>query len=486
MGQRRIVIVALFGLFLSACSRTPQSVVEDVAQKTGATGLKTIQYSGTGSAFRFGLSYEPTEPWPKLEMKSYTRVVDYEKGAWQDNSFQEQFANRPRDDRPQPEFRFRNEIAAFADGHAWNVIGDGAPAAAHEEVEERQLQAVITPLGWVKAAMTANPTMESANINGKEVTAISFTVQGNHKVKGYVNAENLLEKVETWVANPLFGDMLIETNYSDYRDFSGVMFPGKILQNMGGFPVLDLTVSEVKPNAPVNIEVPEEAKQPPTPHEGVKTKKVADGLWYLAGGSHTSMVLEFNDHVVVFDCPGEEERSLEVMAEVKKLVPGKPIRYVINSHHDPNHSGGIRTYVAEGVTVVTHAINKEFYERIFQTPHTLEPDRLFQNPKPATFLTVENEHTLTDGTRSLVLYQVKDNIHNAGLLMAYLPKEKILMEADSWSPRAPNIPYPPPNLMTLNLADNIERLKLDVQYILPTHGRMVPIAELRRAIMSRR
>src|SRR5262249_57865222 len=104
------------------------------------------------------------------------------------------------------------------------------------------------------------------------------------KVKALVNERNLVEKVDSWNANPVLGDMLTETTYADYKDFGGVQFPTKITQKQGGFPSLDLTVSEVKPNAPLDLQAPDNVRQ-----AGVKveTDKEADGGGDLSGRAHT-------------------------------------------------------------------------------------------------------------------------------------------------------------------------------------------------------
>lgn len=106
----------------------------------------------------------------------------------------------------------------------------------------------------------------------------------------------------------------------------------------------------------------------------VEVQKVAQGVWYLTGGSHHSVAVEFKDHVVVVEAPWNEERSLAVIAEVKKTIPGKPIKYVVNTHHHFDHSGGLRTYVAEGATVITHEMNKAFYEESWIPGRWLSPE----------------------------------------------------------------------------------------------------------------
>jgi glyoxylase-like metal-dependent hydrolase (beta-lactamase superfamily II) len=198
------------------------------------------------------------------------------------------------------------------------------------------------------------------------------------------------------------------------------------------------------------------------------------------------MAVEFKVYVTVVEEPFSEERSLAVIAEVKTLVPNKPIRYLINTHHHFDHSSGIRTYVAEGATIITHRINTAFYNQVFKLPRTLSPDRLSLNPKSARFETATEKHVLTDGSRSLELHLLQGNPHNPGLFLVYLPKEKLLYQADSFTAPPPGAPLPPAvnmvNTRNLNLMANIERLRLEVEQILAAHGRVMPIADLRKAV----
>jgi len=215
----------------------------------------------------------------------------------------------------------------------------------------------------------------------------------------------------------------------------------------------------------------------------VTAEKLDEGVWYLTGGSHHSVALEFADHVAVIEGPLNEERSAAVITEVRKLVPAKPIRYLINTHHHFDHSGGLRAYVAEGATIVTHESNKVFYESTFKAPHTLNPDRQSRERKKAKILATGAKHVLSDGTRTLEIHHIQDNPHNSGIVMAYLPKEKLLVEVDVYTPPQPNAPPPStPNPATVNLYENIQRLNLDVNRIAPLHGRLVTMADLRSAI----
>ena len=98
----------------------------------------------------------------------------------------------------------------------------------------------------------------------------------------------------------------------------------------------------------------------------------------MKGGSHHSIAIDQRDHIVVVEAPQNEARSAAVIAKVKETIPNKPIRYLVNTHVHFDHSGGLRTYVDEGATIVTHALNKPYYEQAWAAPRTLNPDLLAQ------------------------------------------------------------------------------------------------------------
>jgi len=240
----------------------------------------------------------------------------------------------------------------------------------------------------------------------------------------------------------------------------------------GGFPTLILEVSDVKANVPVTI--PPSQPIAPTAAVTVESEKIADGVYYLKGGTHHSVLVEFADHLAVIEGPQNEARSLAVIAEARKLVPNKPIRYVINTHHHFDHSGGLRTFVDAGATIITHDINQAFYEKAFAAPRSLNPDRLEQSKKKATIEITGDKKVLSDATRSLELYLIQNNPHSDGMLMAFLPKEKVIVQVDMYTPSAPGAPVlsanAPVNPNAVALLDNLERLRLDFDTILPLHG----------------
>src|SRR4030095_13271038 len=241
-----------------------------------------------------------------------------------------------------------------------------------------------TPQGFVKAAMMNNATTRTA----KGGTEASFSVGGKYKMAGTINSQGQVEKVQTWINHPIVGDMLVETTYTGYKDFGGVMFPSHILQTQDGYPSLDLTISMVTANPEVNITILDDVRTFTPPAVVVESKKMGDGVYYLTGGPHHSLAVEMRDHIVVVDVPNNEARASAVLAKAKELMPNKPIRYVVTSHHHWDHLGGIRAAMNEGATIVTHESNKSFLERVAKTPHTINPDRLASSKKPLKIQTV--------------------------------------------------------------------------------------------------
>jgi glyoxylase-like metal-dependent hydrolase (beta-lactamase superfamily II) len=339
------------------------------------------------------------------------------------------------------------------------------------------LQIWMTPHGFLKAAAANSMT----SVRGNATRAVSFIALGKYTVTGTINERNFVDRVETRIDNTLLGDMLVGATYSDYRDYGGVKFPTRIVQRQGGQPTLDLTVTTVEPNGAAALQPPN--NPPPTPPTPLKVaaKKIADGVWDVSGAVLHSIAVEFADHLAVVEGPLNDEYAEAVVAEMKKVVPRKPIRYLVNTHHHSDHAGGVRGFAAEGITIITHAVNKPYYEKIFKNPHHISPDRLARANRNAVIEAVSDKRVLSDGTRLLEIHHVRGNRHVDGLLMVYLPKEKLLIQADAFAPRPGGRPLPSLSPFTVNLYENVQRLKLDVAQLVHIHGGIDPYESLVKA-----
>ena len=461
MRNRFLAFCAVLALMVgTAAAQDARSVLQAAATTMGATNLKSIQYSGTGYKGAVGQNYRPELDWPRSEITEYTRTIDFEAKTSKEEIVRIQGNNATRGGGGTPIQGERREAFMVSGDYAWNIRGnDVRPVPAAAEV--RQLEIWLTPHGFLKAAMASNPTAVSRNEYGERVTVVSFTV-GKYRVNGTINDQNLIVRVQTWFPNPVVGDMYYETMYADYQDFGGVKFPTRFHQHQdhddnerkpnvsGGDHSFALTVTNVQAN--VNgaaLTVPATVREATARPVRVESQKLADGVWHLTGSSHNSVAVEFSDYSVVVEAPLDEERSLAVIEEVQKLIPNKPIRFVVNTHHHWDHLGGIRTYVHEGATIITHEENRAYYEEIMtERQWVLQPDRLSLYPPEEvqegyTFETLREKYVLSDGTRTMDIYRMQGLRHCVGMLIAHLPKEKIVVEADLYSPRGPQVPATP-------------------------------------------
>jgi glyoxylase-like metal-dependent hydrolase (beta-lactamase superfamily II) len=455
-------LIAGLAVMLCAPGHAQQSKLAAAAEAMGAANLKAIEFTGSGSVFSFGQAYEPGERWPRFIQRVYSAAINYETPAMRVVQVRSQGEHPPRGGGAQAVAADQRTVLAVSGKFAWQEAGNQA-VPNNGAAGDRLRQLWATPHGVIKAAIA-----NAAQIEGNTAT---FAIDGR-AFKATLNAQDLVEKIAWLSTSDVVGDYPVEIAYSDYADFGGIKFPRHIVQTEDGHPTLDITVSDVKPNAAVTIAAPESVQQAAAPQLRVGVEKLADGVWYFSTPNARNWAVEFNDHVVAVEGIGSDARSLAVIEEIKKAIPGKPIRYVINTHAHYDHAGGLRTYVAQGATVITHELNKPFFEKVWARPHTITPDSLSKAPKAATFETVGDKKVLTDGTRTIELYHMKGTSHNVANLLVYMPAEKLLFWGDGYNPPQGDDPRDTvrtPEQM-IDLYRIITMLNLDVRTVAPAHG----------------
>ena len=526
---RAVLFVALTTLgagTTSAQTVDARKAVEAAAKAMGTTNLKSIQFTADGYVARVGEQYNLTDGWPQIDVANYTRVIDFDAKYMRLDYDQKQGNANTNGYPPVPPGHVTNILNG---NFAWDMNGetpvpltrmyiDGIPYS-----DMRQLEMMLTPHGFIKAALAATdlvaitqpivgPSDFGLSMFGRWVTIVSFHF-GKYRINGTIDDKNIVELVGTWIANPVYGDMTYEMRYTQYKDYNGVMFPGLIHVHQGdprinpGENYFQVTIKDVQPNVVVSkIPVPEVVRTAKLDPVKVETQKLADHVWLLGGGPLNSVLVEFKDFVAVVEAPQNEARSLAVIDEVHKLVPGKMIRYVVNTNHHMTYAGGLRTYFSQGTTVVTHETNRDYYVDILFSPfpRTLAPDQMStfnpmymisRRPPPIQTVggtTMMGGTVVSDDERQMQIWHVQDMAyeigesyvripgpslargnHSADMLMVYLPKEKILINADLYVPPEPGAqPAPPtPSMRTLNL--NAKKLKLDVAQHVSIAGRRV-------------
>jgi glyoxylase-like metal-dependent hydrolase (beta-lactamase superfamily II) len=201
------------------------------------------------------------------------------------------------------------------------------------------------------------------------------------------------------------------------------------------------------------------------------------------------VAVEFKDFAAVFEAPTSEARSLAVIEQIAKLMPNKPIRYLINSHQHFDHIGGIRTYLHIGATIVTQRKNINFlnHDVLNYRARTVLPDMVTLWPPTElaegyNYEAFNENYTITDDSRILRVFYVQPLRHAEGMAMAYLPAEKILIQANLFDTHEPAPREPTPAMTTLY--HEMRMLNLDVATIAPVHGKPVPMAAFIKAMGS--
>jgi len=474
-----------------------KALLQAADKAIGASSIRSIVVTGTGWIAAPGQQFAQGDL-PRADMKSYTRTIDYGSKSAKFEYVRVQGNNPPRGGGGIP-VQGEQHVTEFVSGQfAWNLNAQGQPNAQPQAAADRQHMVLTGPIGFIKAGLEAPNAAATDRYFARQnrtVKVVGFTTkvcdgpqpQCTRRLTGEFNNDNLLERVVTWVPDPVLGDKMVEVRWSDYRDVGdGVKLPFRSHAHMGDHPLIpgghnwmDTRATEIKVNVANTAQaIPDSVRTATAPQVQVVKTQLAPGVVLMGGGSHNSVAVEFKDFVTVIEGPLNQQRSLAVIAEVKRTFPNKPIRYLVNTHNHFDHLGGTRTYVAEGATVITDDRNRNFYQRVVLAPQsrTLQPDRLSQRPFAPTgpgqlqVQTFTDQYSISDGNQTIELYHVDGLNHSDNMLVAYLPKDKILINADLYSPPAQGGNLANVSASAVALFRNVKRLKLDVAQHVPIHG----------------
>jgi len=224
--QLCVLVVAVLALMVqAAAAQDAKALLQAASTAMGAANLRTVQITGTGWNAAVGQSFDPAEDWPRFEVTRYVRTIDYENRSSREEFTRRQGNNPPRGGGGTPLQGEQQQVFLVNGNSAWNMNGTmaqpqpGQYLAGIPVAEFRQLDILLTPHGFLKAAMQAsNPTTISLTLgsptgavtpNGR-AKLVQFTAMGKYRVVGTFDDQNLLAMVHTWVPNPVYGDMLYE------------------------------------------------------------------------------------------------------------------------------------------------------------------------------------------------------------------------------------------------------------------------------------
>jgi len=477
-----IAVLMAFGLAQGAAAQSAEAVVAASARAMGIEELNSIKLWGSGATFQVGQNNNANGPWPRTNLNDFTRWIDF------------------------------TQPATRATAVTWAVPVTGGAAAQGPFNQYagpanlawgQHLEIWTTPWGFLKGAQANSATVENVTREGTDFRVVTWSPPQKspagqpYKVVGWIGPDNLVHAVETWVEAPVFGDLGVVTTFEDWRDLDGLMFPSTITQKRAGWPTFEVQLLGVQAN-PVDVAEravappPPNFPAPPPPAPGAApppaSELLAPGVWRIRG-AYNALAVEFADHVVLFEPgPQNDARAQAIIAETKRVIPNKPIRYGVISHHHFDHTGGIAAVVAEGITIVTPQVNARFLQSALSAPRTLAPDAIPAGGKAPVVEGFDGDlKVFEDATRRLEIHVIKGLPHADGLVVGYLPNERILVYADMFNLPPPSNPVPdPPVFGTGVFLDNIERLGLQPERIMSIHSlnpdRLTSVADIRASL----
>jgi glyoxylase-like metal-dependent hydrolase (beta-lactamase superfamily II) len=512
MVKQCVAVLALAVLVaLPAEAQNAGTVIANASKAMGVDGLNSVHFYGSGANYALGQSNNANGPWPRTNLNDYVRAIDF------------------------------TQPASRASAVTWAVPVTGGAAAQgafnqnitpQNDAWAQQLEIWITPWGFLKGAQANNATARNQTIDRQRYHVLTWMTPERspsgqqYRVVGYVNARtNLVDRVETWLEHPIFGDMHIEALYTHYRDSNGLKFPAEMVQKRGGWPTFEAQILGAHAN-PQNIQA---LLQPPAggrggapgaapggrgaapaggqrgggppaggppaggrgggapPAQAEASEKLGEGV-YRIRGAYNALAVEFRDHVLLFEPgPQNEMRAQQIIDETKRIIPNKPIRYGVISHHHFDHTSGLPAVVAEGITIVTHEVNREFFERAFSNPRTLGDDAMTRSGRRARIETVGDLRVFKDDTQVVEVHHIRGLPHADGLLIVYLPRERLVAYADMFNLPPASDPVPnPPVVGSRVFADNLIRLGLNAERIMSVHSlnpdRLTSLAEIQKTL----
>jgi hypothetical protein len=481
--MKRIVWTVAALAVVSACAQVPpeQQVIADAAAALGGRerveAVKSLRLEGEGESPNIGQNRMPDSELPVWKVTDYVRTIDLANRravTRQVRTAQFQFAGA----------NVQRQQQGLDEDVAYNVNASGEAArAGAQEARDRRVDLLHHPLTVVRAALAQGASVTNLRQEGDDDVVDVKTANGDTVTLAVTRATHLPARVTMMAAHPNLGDVAIATTFSGYQDAGGLQLPARLTTTLDKYPQFDLRIARTTVDvdtadlaAPAAVKT---ASVPPPPAARVDVQPVAKGIWWLAGsGNHRSIVFEFDDHLVLYEVPVNEARS-KAAIDAARALSSKPLTHAVVSHHHFDHSGGLRVAVAEGLTIITQRANEAFFKDLVARPYTIAPDALAKNPKPMTLQLVDDTLTLKDASMEVQLYHLLDNPREGTNLFAYVPRDRMLVQADLYDATWLQ------HLWGENVLQNIERRKLRVDKDVPVHGPIEPFADMVKNIKEK-
>jgi glyoxylase-like metal-dependent hydrolase (beta-lactamase superfamily II) len=408
--------------------------------------VKSLRIVGYGElAYMNGggnITGDPAAPQKWQKSLDYTRTIDLEHGRTRVQQ------------RLKMDFEFAstagqlglNRTSETLDGDiAYNVGGGflaapetGTPrpqAAGPAAARQRRMELLAHPLTIVRAALEPDTKLSNLRRQGS-LQLVDVTVRQGDTLTLAVDATSNLPAWVSYVGpNTNLGDVTYRTAFTGYEPEQGIQLPTAmattidfrnvvqsklfVTRNIVNGPIDDLS-------APASVRSTPAAAAPGAAAATLTPIKVADHVWFMNGNTF----FEFDDHLTMVEANRPDAALRAILEVVNRLVPGKRVTQVIQTHHHFDHSVGLRAAVAEGLTVISRRGNEGIFREVVARPARLFPDALGRNPKPLKFIPVDDHLKLKDGTNEIDIYHVLGNYHMADAVIVHVPASRLLVEGD--------------------------------------------------------
>ncbi|HZD20867.1 MAG TPA: MBL fold metallo-hydrolase [Burkholderiales bacterium] len=509
-------------LALAGCAAEPtkeQSLVNHAAEALGGPppGLNTVNVKGTVKQWEPEQSDVPGGEMRFANEANWAFTQDVQKRVSR-YDWEKRFVY------PAPRTFKYSEIVTPDSGYVLGVDSNGRNAQSQQmnppahamsglrlaATQREQRRGMVGPL---VAAMRANPARVQPaldlQVGGRSYPAVGyegFTV-------GFDPQSGLPTVVRTLDYDNVWGDVTYDLVLGDWRPVPGV---GTLAFNrryqLNGRTVQEVQFTDFRINQPIDaarFEAPAairegaaKAASGNVPYQWVirrqfigtyldsentsfdaravpslRLNELAPGVFHVVGGSHNSLLVEMADHLVMVDAPVSDAQSLWVVNTARQRFPGKPIRWLVLTHHHMDHAGGMRAILAEGAVLVVGQGAAPHYRKALAAPMTRNPDMKPMDFSQVAILEVPESHVISDSRgRQVIAYNMQDNPHAKGLLMVYVPDAKLGFVTDVWTPGPPLPDKANPALMSV--VNTVKRAGIEPARFAGGHGGVADYAPL--------